>query len=263
MRRVFLPRLAAAALLLCIIPDLAGAEPFQFSKDTLSFANETVFQHDDQPVPTVGFLHPQKNTYNRRCFVVCRGVLQFYKFARFDPKAPPPDDKTLARLIRKIARRPVWKAELPESERIVIPGYPNLRTLSAKRSDVIQRNLGYGWPTYVRPGNFCFVFPPSIAHQKKTLARMDEELAKGKLTILWLTMFPSMALNHTLLVYDRKVRGHGEKAHTVYTVYDPNYADKPREMSYWPATGQLFYGKTFYSSEAWVKARAVFRSPWQ
>ena len=191
--------------------------------------------------------------------MVCRAAEQFRRFARFDPKRTAPDDAELKRLVRQIARRPVWMPELADDQRIVISGYPNLRTLSAKRTLVLQQNLGLGWPAYVRPGNYCLPFPASPRKEQIVAAGVDADLAKGRPTILWLTEWPQlMVVNHVVLAFARQPSASGEIA---YQVYDPNYADKPRTLRYDPATQSFSYGRTFYFAGGFVRARRIFRSP--
>ncbi|PYK47964.1 MAG: hypothetical protein DME20_10295, partial [Verrucomicrobia bacterium] len=79
-----------------------GASDFRFDRDTLAFQNATVLKYKDG----VPFLRAKStsddpaNKYTRRCFVMTRTAMQFRKFARFDPRGAPLDDKALAARIR-------------------------------------------------------------------------------------------------------------------------------------------------------------------
>src|SRR4029077_5900011 len=89
---------------------------FRFDRDTLAFQNATVLQYKDG----VPFLRARSatndpaNKYPRRCFVMTRTAMQFCKFARFDPRGAPLDDKALAARIRSVTRRQAWAASLPQ-----------------------------------------------------------------------------------------------------------------------------------------------------
>jgi hypothetical protein len=235
-----------------------AADPgFRYSRDTFAFANETVWNYVE------GEVHPEnrpgrekKTAYTRRCFIVARAALQFWKFARFDPKASPPSDAELARLIRAVTRRDVWRVALPGHERVVIPGYASLRAASAARPRVFQENIGLGWPCYFRPGNYCIVFPVTQAHQAKTRADMELRLKKGEPVLLWLVNFPKLDINHACLVY-------AKASDTAYTVYDPNYANEHKQLRYDPVTRQFDFSKTFYFKGGAVKVRPIFLSPIQ
>src|SRR5438477_5274684 len=133
-----------------------NAPDFRFERDTFAFVNSTVFEYRDGQIYARNS-SPDKNkpqSYTRRCFVMSRAALQFYKFARFDSRGAPLSNKELAARIRLVARRHPWNDALPESQRIVFPGYANLRDLSKAHGRILQENIGLGWPTYARLGNF-------------------------------------------------------------------------------------------------------------
>src|SRR5437868_10560165 len=123
-----------AAILLAAASAQAGsADGFDYNRDTLSFANWTVFTYENGHV--VSHKNQFGHHYSRRCFVMTRTVEQFYKFARFEPKAPRADDRDLTKRIRDVTRRQPWHDPLPAEKRIVIPGYRNLRELSQAKTE--------------------------------------------------------------------------------------------------------------------------------
>src|ERR1041385_1129456 len=67
-----------------------SADGFNYNRDTLSFANWTVFTYENGRI--VSHKNQYGHHYSRRCFVMTRTVQQFYKFARFEPKAERLDD---------------------------------------------------------------------------------------------------------------------------------------------------------------------------
>ncbi len=174
------------------------------------FTNDTVFDYRGGEIRSLFSgarleekLAAGERLYMRRCFVLARGTVQFRKFARFDPAAPAVDDATLAARVRAIARRPVWREALPERERIVIPGYRDLRAFSIARPRVIQDHLGLGWPTYFRWGNYGILSSPSHARHARTADELDVALARGELPVVWLINFPSLSMNHAVVIYER------------------------------------------------------------
>ena len=84
--------------------------------------------------------------------------MQFKKFAQFDPKRAPLDDTPLAARVRAVTHRAAWAEPLAENQRIVFPGYKNLREMSEGRRELLQLNIGHGWPSYFRPGNAQIIF---------------------------------------------------------------------------------------------------------
>lgn len=251
---------ALLALAACAhqLPTKQSPRSFAFKRDTFSFANETVWHYED------GKHAPRRDSdkqdrYTRRCFVLCRAAVQFWKFARFDATAKPSSETELAKKIRDVTSRDVWQHTLPLRERIMFPGYRNLHELSAAHPRVFQKNIGLGWPTYFRPGNFTIVFPPTRAHQERTNNELQESLALGHPTILWLINFPSLDINHAVVVYGRKHK----KGKILYSVYDPNTPDVSRTLEYRPKERCFYFDKTFYFKGGPVSVRPIYLSPLQ
>src|SRR5437660_7168798 len=121
----------------------ASTPPLRFDQDTVGFANMTVFAYQNGIARLRRDESAKQKRYTRRCFVLCRTTMQFKKFARFDPHAPPLDDRDLAKRIRQVTRRAAWRDTFPYNQRVVFPGYANLRQLSKARCLVLQRNLRY------------------------------------------------------------------------------------------------------------------------
>jgi hypothetical protein len=237
-------------------PAAPAPRPFRYDTDTFSFANETVWNYANGSVQSESS-RPQarKRDYTRRCFVVTRAAVQFWKFARFDPKAAPLPHDRLAARIREVTERSVWLPALSREKRIVFPGYANLREISAAGPGVFQANIGLGWPVYFRAGNMPIVAPV----YRETEARLNDEifhdLQLNYPTLVWLYNFPSLNINHVVVVFA------GEREHDRfhYQVYDPNYAGAPKKLDYDAATRTFSYQATFYFKGGTVDARAIYR----
>ena len=221
-----------------------GASDFRFDRDTLSFQNATVLKYKDG----VPFLRAKStsddpaNKYTRRCFVMTRTAMQFRKFARFDPRGAPLDDKALAARIRSVTRRQAWAAPLPENQRIVFPGYASLREMSKARTQVFQENIGSGFITYFRPGNGRMFFEYSRKYQQRTHASLDAALSHGDLFVGYLSTYPKLSINHAVLVYVRNKSLPGDQLEH-YLAYDPNHAEAPRELTWSPRERAFAYEK--------------------
>jgi hypothetical protein len=206
---------------------------FDFARDTFAFANETIFEYQagvayQRPSPPDGH-HPKR--FTSHCFVMSRAVAQFKKFARFEPKLNPPDDAELAHRLRIISHQHPWEAPWPKDGRVAISGYRDLRELSEKRARVVQENIGLGWPTYFRFGNWRMACLYSHGYQAIEQAEMEEALRRGEFFVAYLTSFPSLSINHAVLVYTH--RSPGRNRDTLrYWVYDPNHSEKPRKLDY-------------------------------
>src|SRR5207244_8283374 len=148
------PGLAKISFLaLSVMSATAATPPLHFDQDTVGFANIAVFEYQDGIAHLRRGESAKQKRYTRRCFVLCRTTMQFKKFARFDPHAPPLDDGDLAKRIRQVTCRAAWRDPLRDEQRVVFPGYATLRELSKAGGFVLKRNIGHGWATYYRSGH--------------------------------------------------------------------------------------------------------------
>src|SRR5256714_7586407 len=217
-----------------------SADSFNYDRDTLSFANWTVFTYENGRI--VSHKNQFGHHYSRRCFVMTRTVAQFYKFARFEPNAPKIGDNELRKRIRAITRKPPWHDALPPEKRIVIPGYRNLRELSAAQMQLMQRNIGLGWVVYLRPGNVRMFYLRDKNYQAKTHDQLEAALADHEFFIAYLSDFPILHINHSVLVY-RHSAPRSADGSDHYLVYDPNHPDAPRHLEWHSAKSEFSYQK--------------------
>lgn len=233
----------SAFVALVLLRSSAAASDFRFDRDTVGFANATVFEYrEGHPSLRRKREKGEPERYTRRCFVLCRTTMQFHKFARFDPHAPPLDDDALAGRIRDVTRRAAWEQPLPTNQRVVFPGYANLRAMSDARREVVRRNIGLGWPTYFRIGNYRMLFEHDSNYYKETHANLNAALARGELFTGFLTTYPRLSINHAVLVYKRKAVSQNDGIES-YLVYDPNHPESPRELTWSPTTRSFAYQK--------------------
>jgi hypothetical protein len=261
-------RLLGFSFVLLLTAGRALAADFRFERDTFTFANETIFEyHDGHPRlrgPSSARTRPKR--YASRCFVMTRAALQFHKFACFDSHGPPLDDPALAARIRAVTRQPAWEEAWPVHRRIIFPGYANLRAMSEARGRVLQDNIGIGWPTYFRPGNFRMVHEHSRRYQEQTHANLNAALARGELFVVYLSTFPSLTINHAVLVYARRpasARDARTKRIDRYAVYDPNHAKGARELTWSPGKSAFAYQKDWDFVGGFVQAYQVYGKPLQ
>lgn len=227
-----------------------------YETDRFAFANETVWNYVAGEVRPQSEREPRmERPYTRHCFVMVRAALQFLKFARFDPSGAPLATDELIRRIRKVCARPVWMPALPQEQRVVFPGFTGLRDCSAAAAGVFQDHIGKWWPIYYRPGNFPICIPVSAKAKARLNDQMLRDLKAGYPTILWLYNFPSLSINHTVLVYQATP----EEDRVRYQVYDPNYADAPKELQFHPETRTFTFEPTFYFKGGSVTPRAIYR----
>lgn len=241
---------------------VAGEPPFRFDRDTFDFANQTVWEYRDgvaQLRRKTAADAGKPDAYTRRCFVMARAAAQFHKFARFDPRSAPLDDATLARRVRAVARIQPWRAPFPPEKRIVFPGYADLRAFSKAHGRVLQENLGLGWPTYVRVGNWRMFTHHSREYQARTHAELEAALARGEFFVGYLSTFPRLSINHAVLFYAHRNGGAADR----YWVYDPNHPEAPRRLDYLPAKEEFTFEKDWDFVGGFVRVYHVFGRAWQ
>ena len=232
---------------------------FDFARDTFAFANETIFEYQAGVAyqrPSAPGGHEPKR-FTSHCFVMSRGVVQFKNFARFEPKLNPPDDSELARRLRVISHQHPWEAPWPKDRRIVIPGYRDLRELSEKRTRVVQKSIGLGWPTYFRLGNWRMASLYSRGYQAIEQAEMEDALRRGEFFVAYLTSFPSLSINHAVLVYGHR-RPSRDRDTVRYWVYDPNHSEKPRELDYSLGKEEFSFEKDWDFAGGFVRVYHVY-----
>lgn len=231
--------------------------PFCIETDSFAFANETVWNYVDGKVDVAEKTDapPRKRLYTRRCFVMSRAAVQFWKFARFDATIQPLTEIELARRIRQVASRSVWKPPLSAQAKIVFPGYRNLREISAAHASVFQAHMGLGWPIYFRMGNFPIIIPMNGDAKSRVNDEMLSDLQAGFPTVLWLYNFPKLDINHAVVIYAAERAGDRVR----YSVCDPNYTDAPKTLEFDPSTRLFTYQSTFYFKGGSVTARPVYR----
>jgi hypothetical protein len=167
-----------------------------------------------------------KPSYWLHCFVVARSARQFFEYARFDPGQPVADENTYRRLIRKIVSVDP-RRRLPESERIVIPGYADLRMFSQAHEASLKRECGGAWQSYVQRGNWRMIFPFTRGGQERMASQVLSHL-KDHPVLAHVVRFPSLSINHSVLIYDAT----NTPAAIQFVIYDPNRPALPATLDY-------------------------------
>ena len=242
----------------------AATAEFHFDRDTFAFQNATVLKYKDglPYLQVKASREDPANQYTRRCFVMSRTAMQFRKFALFDPSRAPLDDLELAARIRAVARSAPWGESLPKNQRIVFPGYANLREMSKARAHVFQENIGNGFLTYFRPSNVRMFFEHGRKYQDTTHANLEAALSRGDLFVGFLSTYPKLSINHTVLVYARQKDPPGDELER-YLVYDPNHAEAPRELTWSPRERAFAYQKDIDFIGGFVRVYQSYGKPLQ
>ena len=225
--------------------------------DTLAFPNDTFYENgrdESEKIPSDanGFAP----VYFHRCFVLTRCVMQFHKFAQFDPHAPKVSEEGYRSLIRSICRIPTWRAAFSSERAVVIPGYKNLRDFSAARQLLFQREIGWWLSTYFRVGNWRMIYPSLKSFREAAAQKIAERLDCGELQAVYLSVFPRM--NHTVVIYDYARMKNGD---IVFTCYDPNYHNTASWLRYDSTVRDFVFQKRWFFLGGQVKLMRIYISP--
>jgi hypothetical protein len=189
-------------------PDHSAAVPgFSVATDGFAFPNEIRARHPDQD-----------DLYANYCFVLARGLRQFFRFARFEPTAPRLSHAGYVERVRAVAAHAPWEEAAPVDARIVIPGYANLREFSRAEEAAVKEGLGGRFWTLVHWTNWRVTFPVTRTHQAAVAREIMDELTAGRLVQLLVTNWPKPELNHAVVAFAYRPAAVGVD----FLVWDPN-----------------------------------------
>jgi hypothetical protein len=234
----------------------AAPTHFDWRKDTIAFSNDTVFAYGIDEAGNLT-MHRRETParFAHRCFVLARAVLQFHKFARFDPSLPQASEEQYRALLLRLFRIPVWMPEADPASRIVIPGYANLNQFSRAHEHVMKETIGNWFPTYLRVGNWRMIGPFPRFGQANACAQIIRGLDRGKLQAVYLTRFPKM--NHCVILFDY----HWQSGRIRFDAYDPNYPNTLSWVEYDPAQRGFNFERRWFWPGGRVNLMRVYLSP--
>ena len=199
-------------------PEHHAAVPgFSFADDTFAFPNDIRARNADRD-----------DLYANYCFVMARGLRQFFAFARFDPGGPQLSPDAYAERVREIAARPPWDSPAAAAGRVVIPGYANLREFSTAQEPAVKAGLGGRFWTMVHWTNWRVVFPVQRGQQSTEARAVMDEIDAGHLVQLLVTNWPKPELNHGVVAYGYRAGSRGVELE----VWDPNDPQRPGVMTF-------------------------------
>jgi hypothetical protein len=214
----------------------ASVTGFSPATDTFAFPNEIRARHPDRD-----------DLYANYCFVLARGLRQFFAFARFEPSAPRLSAEAYVERVRAVAAHQPWQPPPPADDRIVIPGYANLREFSRGEEAAVKEGLGGRFWTLVHWTNWRVTFPVSSGHQAGVAQETVQELRAGRLVQLLVTNWPKPELNHTVVAYAFRPATDGID----FSVWDPNDPAGTGLVRFDAAAGR-FWATRLYDTEPGV-----------
>ncbi len=259
------PRLESAAvffLVAVLVSGCATYKPvaqrhFDFSDDTFAYANELVWEyHFDENGRRLVTRRAPAPEYTLHCFVLARTARQFFSNARFAPAQSKADEETCRRLVRRVARSNPRKP-LPDAEKIIIPGYSNLREFSEAHESLLKAECGGAWRSYFQRGNWRMAFPFTRSGQKSVAEDLLASSKRNWPPLVHVVNFPKLAINHALLVFDAKET----ESEIRFTAYDPNDMSQPITITFNRAQRRFLFPQTRYFAGGPVNLYEIY-SAW-
>jgi hypothetical protein len=193
------------------------------------------------------------------CLIMARSAGQFYRFARFAPDRSAVTPAEYERLVRQVLDRPPWApSPASEADRVVIPGYADLRAFSAAHERLLKTTFPSNVLSmfHVRTWRVGVDFSPE--HQEELARALVREVEAGRPAPVMITNFPHEdLLNHSVLVYAHRSAQQG----TDFLAYDPNDPGSPFALYYDSAERAFWVGPLAYSPAGRVRAFRLYTSP--
>lgn len=236
--------LVAAVLAGCAHPPAStpAGEPLRFERDTLAYPNELRHEYGyDADGEWRSWPRTPVPDYTLHCFALVRTVRQFFGHARFEPDRPVADPETYRELVRRVvAADPAGSR--PQHARVRVPGYASLREFSRAHEALLKDETGTFWESYFHRGNWRMILPFTRRHQERTATELRQTLERKDPPIVHVVRFPSLAINHVVLLFDQRETEAGVE----FTAYDPNDPGAPIRVVWERTTRSFRFPRTAY-----------------
>ncbi len=244
--------LLAAGLLLTLagcagtpVLEPTDPRPFNFKRDSLAYANETVWEYRTDPATgrISTQVKAQEPEFTKRCFTLSHMTRQFFQHARFDPTRPKADALSYREAIDAVVARSA--DDTRTHGKVVIPGYANLRRFSRDHERLLKAASGGPWSSYLQLSNWRMIFPFSRDHQAQTAQQLLEMLKRKRLPLVHLIRFdpfPLTEIDHFVLL----ISAVETAQQIVFRIYEPNDARRPGRLFFDRATRSFVFPRNGY-----------------
>jgi hypothetical protein len=265
--RLLLQRLGTASLFLCALALILtsgcascvqqSSRPFDFKTDTFAYRNDLLWEYvfDDATGKTTHRDREPRPEYTHHCFVVARSARQFFQFAKFDVTQPIADDATYRKLIRTVTGRDPMLC-LAEKDRIVIPGFANLREFSTARPKLIQEESGGAWRSYFQRGHWRMMMGFTEGNQEREAKKLIARLEHNIPPVVHIVKFPQLTINHSIVV----IGVEQDEKQIRFVTYDPYEPNIPQTLTFDRATRQFTFPRNPYFIGGPVDIYEIYRA---
>ena len=242
-----------AVIFFALVSALSARE-FDPRRDVFAFSNDTVLNYD---VTAGGRLLMSRKAKSGKpthaCFLFTRSAMQFWKFARFEPRQRRLSEEEYRKRLRALFRIAPWTER---AERIAFPGYADLWSFSREHENTIRAELGNWLLTYLRVGNWRVMNPVIRMRQRSIAEKLFAAVSKGEIRAMYLAKLPHM--NHVVLVFRAERLPDGGMR---FRVYDANYAGETVRLDYVAKRNVFDFERRFYWPGGELHAFPVYDRP--
>lgn len=233
-----------------------GNRPFNFQTDAFDYSNSLVWDYYfDENGKWVHKRHEPVSDYTHHCFVVARSARQFFQHTRFDPTQPVADESTYRKLIHQVVGTDPARS-LSEKDKIVIPGYANLRTFSAAWEKLLKAECGGAWQSYLQRGHWRMIMPFTREGQQSSAEEFLADLKQNRPPVVHIVRFPQLSINHAVLIFGAK-----QTEKTIeFSVYDPYRPDEPQTLLFNRATRTFSFAANDYWPGGKLNVYEIYRN---
>lgn len=220
-------RLSSSARFSMVRP--VATHAFRHPDDTFAFRNETLWSYSRDPV-TGRQRHEKRDPppdYHLRCFVMARSAKQFFAHAEFDPGMVRLEPGAYGHRIREVVDRSP-RSISADGERVLFPGYANLREFSLEQKVTCKEHLGAAWQSYLQRGHWRMVMPYTRRGQHHEALRLLDSVRAGRAPVVHVFTFPALTLNHAILAFEARETSDGFR----FLTYDPNSPDTVLDLDF-------------------------------
>jgi len=238
-------------------PAPASSRAFNFQTDTFAYANELVWEYhlDPQTGKMTGSRRAPKPDYTHHCFVVARAARQFFQHAHFAASLTKADAATYQKLVHQVmARSP--RRDSSAAERVVIPGYANLREFSRAHAALLKAACGGAWQSYFQRGHWRMIMPFSRRQQEEVARRLLAEVRANHPPVTHIVRFPELTINHAVVLFSATE----SEREIIFAVYDPNEPSAPTTLTFDRPSRTFQFPANDYFTGGRVDAYEVYSS---
>ena len=143
-----------------------------------------------------------------------------------------------------------------DKERVVIPGFANLREFSTEKPKLLQQECGGAWRSYIQRGHWRMMLGFTGGHQAREAKKLAASIRANRPPVVHIVKFPRLTINHALLLF-----GVEETENEIrFATYDPYEPNVPQTLTFDRATREFSFPRNPYFIGGKVDIYEIYRA---